>query len=292
MATNMFIKGFLKSIYDTESNLTLLQLKNDLQKINQPTYIEKAVRRFYTLGFDYDEILPQKLVFMALCVLDNLITNNSFPEIQENTSVRELSPLIGKIKVDPLNLNQVNIQEYLSKHYHRKIIFESDNVSIVALQGDVFNCIDQFNVACLHIPDNWDLIGMDWNKYKNQTNLVERLDFNLLATNGNEIPEQNLVSITPSINHLNYLYLFENNRTVNNEEREIENRLHNCLNEVVEKAPLANRIVFNGLLDENYENIRNIQPFIYVLSNYFQNNNETNIKTIYIISKNKAILEI
>ena len=224
-----------------------------------------------------------------MCAIDYSIKNNDFPDVNEETTISQLSSLIKSINIDSLGFNQINFEEYLKIHFNRKVIFLNNKVSIVALQGDIFNYIEQFNIACLHIPSSFNSIFTHWSDYKNRSNLLSSIDSDFL-NNNNEIPEQKLISVIPSKNYFNYLYLFQNDHLVNVEQQEVQNRLYNFLNQVAENAPLTNSIVFNRyLVGNNYMEM--IHPFFNVLSNYFQNNNKTNIKSIYIISKNRAILE-
>jgi hypothetical protein len=281
-----YISFFLKSIQGKNRDKNLSVLFNDLQYPIHRPYIKEALNYFYNeLGISYNEINSYKVAYNTLIVIDYLIKSNVISEINLNTTISEFSNFIHPTR-DPYNLNNINYDSFLKNNFNRKIVYENNNVSIIALQGDIFNYIDQFNVACLHVSDA--TINRGWDTFINQTDLITRMDFEIQK---NGLNTGALHYIIPTVNCLNYLYLFENTRIINDNQQEVNERLHGCLNEVTTNAPLASNIVFNGLMGENYENDINIQRFLNFLSDYIQNN-ETNIKTVYIISKNRGILEI
>jgi hypothetical protein len=286
---NIEIRAFLMALNSKKNNTTLSSLSDDLKQPNRPIYVKDALSQFYDkIGFGYDKILPQKLIFSSLIAIDYLINNNDFPDIHANTSIKQLAESLGNA-TDPCRLNQINFEEELRKNFSRRIIYEDNNVSIISMVGNIFDNIDKFNVACLHNSVDAP-INEYWNNF--QTEIIEqnRIEYDLLENN--KIPRQRMLSILPSKNLLNYIYLFPDNRVVNGNHQDIQNRLFNCLNQVIENAPLARSLVFNGFLTENDQYREIIRPFFNVLINYFQENNETNIKTIYIISKKDLILEL
>ncbi len=274
-----------------QNNISLNQLRNDLQMPNRQLYINNAVNQFYNLGYTNDEILPQNLIFITLIAVDYLINSNDFPEINENTLVNQLYPNLGNNNNDPYGLNQIEVNDYLRTNFNRIIVNQHNNTSVIAMQADVFDYLDQFNFTCLHLP-NHSSIFYDWLDFVNSHDLpnnINPLENININDDIKDLPKNRLININPRINQLNYIYLFPNDYLTENIEDTITNSINACLNAININQPNVRNIVFNGFLNANLMHQINVHYVIDSIRAFIQNN-DTNFDTIYIISKNEAIL--
>jgi hypothetical protein len=265
-------------------NPTLYQLRNDLIQINPKPEIIKIINRIYDIGFQ-DNFNIVELRIHLYKWIEYLLQNHADLINLESTR----SDLIENLEVRNISYDTYfEIPKDANRNLVVNVLSTIKNTKVIGYVNDIFVNLKDFDVAFLHCPDNGSL-GRPFFRFFEDNNLYNKIK--LIGETPDEfefnsIPINEVIKLHPSLEHLNYLYLFDKN--IRFIESEVQYIVNNALKSVNTLCPFAKSIVFNGIMSPTNDYL-NIKPFLAAINNFLENN-ETNFKFIYIITNNRAIL--